>query len=426
MSGVTTEAALTVVRVGLLGLGSVGQAVARGATASSDRLAEAGLLVKCVAALVRDADKPRVSPDIPLVTDGAAFPFERCDVIVEALGGVEPAHALVTQALSRGIPVVTANKSLIAAHGPALQRLAATHGTSLHFEAAVLAGVPCVHTLARRPLASGSGAFAGILNGTSHYLLSRLAEGEPFAEALQEAVTRGYAEPASDNDINGRDAAEKLTILLHLSGCRDVSVHDLPRRSIDDLEPWHIACADRLNAQIKPVAAATLAGPARGAWVGPALVHNTHSFARVRGVTNILTVGTGPDAVTFTGPGAGPDVTAASVLDDVVEVVDGRQSVRRAPVSRVAADVLRHPPAGKWFITVDWGPDADDGTRASDLVQFLAAHNVPAIGIVGERRRFGAVTAPATAAAVRGVADALAAAGAQTVWLPVFEEVTRG
>ncbi len=157
-----------------------------------------------------------------MITDASAFPFSGCDVVVEVLGGLEPARTLVTRALEAGVPVVTANKSLVAARGLELQAVAEAHGTSLYFEAAVLAGVPCVNTLARRPLASGAGTFAWIVNGTSHFVLSAMARGRSFDDALVEAVERGYAEPASTADISGRDAAEKLTILLQLAGHLDV------------------------------------------------------------------------------------------------------------------------------------------------------------------------------------------------------------
>ena len=120
----TTEVSLKVVRVGLFGFGGVGQAVARVATSASGRLGDAGVLIKCVGALVRDGQKPRVAPLIPVWTDADEFPFHDCDVIVEVLGGVEPARTLVDRALRLGVPVVTANKSLVAAHGIALQATA--------------------------------------------------------------------------------------------------------------------------------------------------------------------------------------------------------------------------------------------------------------------------------------------------------------
>ncbi len=428
MSGVTTEAALTVVRVGVLGLGGVGQAIARLATTQSARLAEAGVLVKCVAALVRDPHKPRVAPDLPLHTDLDRFPFHECDVVIEALGGVEPARTLVARALAAGRPVVTANKSLIAAHGLELQRLAARHHTALYFEAAVMAGVPCVNTLARRPLASGAGALAGIVNGTSHFLLTQLAAGVSFDEALVDAVARGYAEPASDNDVSGRDAAEKLTILLHLAGCTDVSVEDLPRRSIADLQPWQLQLASRLAGAIKPVALARYDVQPAGAWVGPAFVPATHRFAATSGVDNILTIGRGALAVTFAGPGAGTDVTAATILDDVVEVVSGRGAAPPVPVGPPVASRLRAVPDSQWFLTVELS--AWSSATTGELAEFLAAHHLPALMTTGEGGRYAFVTVTASAAVVSEVAEALRATGASVAWLPVcatdHEEARRG
>lgn len=414
----TVDVSLQVVRVGVLGFGGVGQAVARVASTAAGRLADAGLRIQCEGALVRDARKPRSAPDIPLWTDPDAFPFTRCDVIVEVLGGIEPARSLVERALRLGIPVVTANKSLIAAHGPALQAIATAHGTAIYFEAAVMAGVPCVNTLARRPLASGAGGFAGILNGTSHYILSRLARGESFEAALAEAVARGYAEPSSDADVSGRDAAEKLTILLHLSGHAEVTVRDLPVRSLAGLAPWHADLARRLSGALKPVAFARAGGPRPGAWVGPAFVPSTHPFAALDDVANALRVGSGREAVTFTGPGAGREITAASILDDVVEVVSGQPLTRRRPEGPPAAAVLRRPPDGAWFIAIDGG-----GSSAGELAEFLAARQVPAVSIVSEQDGAAVITATASVAALQDAVAALTATGARVVWLPVLEDI---
>ncbi len=414
----TTDVSLQVVRVGLLGFGGVGQAVARVATSASERLSEAGVLIKCIGALVRDQHKPRVSPTIPLWTDADDFPFDDCDVIVEVLGGVEPARTLVERALRLGIPVVTANKSLVAAHGIALQATADAHDTTFYFEAAVMAGVPCVNTLARRPLASGAGAFTGILNGTSHYILTRLAAGVTYDTALVEAVERGYAEPSSDADVSGRDAAEKLTILLHLAGHTDVTVADLPCRSIVDLTPEHADLARRLSGVIKPVAIAIarVDGPTSGGWVGPAFVPNTHPFAALDDVTNVLSVGVGPQAVTFIGPGAGRDVTAATILDDLVEVSTGRWLTTGQPNAKPAAAAVREVPAGAWFLALD-----ALATTTGDLAEFLAARHIPAVCVVEHDGRCAVLTAPAPVAAVREAVDALAATGIGVIWLPVLE-----
>jgi homoserine dehydrogenase len=406
------------VRIALLGFGGVGQAIARAVETSGDRLAEAGVDLCCAIALVRDERRPRHAPAVAVTSDIREWRRAVVDVVVEVLGGIEPARTLVAEALTAGIPVVTANKSLVAAHGVALQDLAAQHGTSLYFEASVLAGVPCVHTLARRPLASGAGAWAGIVNGTSHFITSQMCRGRSFDDALIEAVALGYAEPESAADINGQDAAEKLTILLHLAGYTDVCTSDLTRRSIADLAPWQLALADRLAGVIKPVALADT-GPVSGAWVGPAFVPLSHAFAQVTGVTNILSVGRGASAVLFAGPGAGPDVTAATVLDDVVEASGGGRERHRwkAPAaSECVAAQLRAPRAGAWFLAIDRVTSS-----AGDLAEFLAAHHLPAVAMVGELERRGLVTAPASFAALTAAVEALEATGVDVSWWPVLE-----
>ena len=419
VSGTTVDVPVQVVRVGLLGFGGVGQAVARLATRASGRLGDAGVLVKCIGALARDPGKPRVGPDIPLYTDPDDFPFTDCDIIVEVLGGIEPARNLVARALRLGIPVVTSNKSLVAAHGLDLQALARQHKTSLYFEAAVMAGVPCVNTLARRPLTCGAGSFAGILNGTSHFILSRIARGETFDAALVEAVERGYAEPSSDADVSGRDAAEKLTILLHLAGHADVVVRDLPTRAIDDLAPWHAALAARLSGVIKPVALAQFGDVHAGAWVGPAFVPNAHPFAALDDVANVLQVGAGGSAVTFTGPGAGREVTAATIIDDLVEVASGQRLASRRPVGPPIAKTLRQIPHGAWFLALD-----HVATSVGDLAEFLAARHVPAVFVVSHQGRCGVITADAPVPVLTDAVEALTATGVHVTWLPVLAGAT--
>jgi homoserine dehydrogenase len=403
--------------VGLLGYGGVGQAIANAVQSSAARLAEAGVDLHCVVALVRDLERARSVSSVPLTTDPEGWRQYHCDVVVEVLGGIEPARTLVAGALSSGIPVVTANKSLVAAHGVELQALAARHRTTLYFEASVLAGVPCVNTLARRPLASGGGAWAGIVNGTSHFILSEMSRGRSYDDALVEAVARGYAEPSSDADISGRDAAEKLTILLHLAGHTDVTVQDLPRRGISDLESWHLAFAHRLGGTIKPIALADT-GPSAGAWVGPAFVPQAHPFARVQGVTNILSVGRGDSAVLFSGPGAGPAVTAATVLDDVVEAIAGnRPRALGAPeVGAPVADRLRTPRPGAWFLAIDHVT-----ASAGEFAEFLAANHLPAVAIVAEGSRIGLVTAPASYATLLSAVDTIESTGVSIGWWPVLE-----
>ncbi|HEY6356743.1 MAG TPA: hypothetical protein VIX35_00780, partial [Vicinamibacterales bacterium] len=239
------------IRVGLLGCGRIGQAVVATARAERDRLAAAGVDLTFARALVRNVDKPRATA-VPLVARADSFVVDDLDVLVEVLGGLEPARSLVARALTAGVPVVSANKTLIAHEGAALDRLACRHATVLAYDAAVLAGVPFLGSLARRPLLSGAHRIAGIVNGTSHVITTALEAHVPFDRALAEAIERGYAEPDSSADLSGRDAAEKLTILLRLAGVARVRVEQLTTRGIDGLTPEDFAAARCLGGTVKP------------------------------------------------------------------------------------------------------------------------------------------------------------------------------
>ena len=298
------------IRIGLLGHGTIGRAVADAA---------AGHGAEIVAALVRNIERHPPS-DLHFERDGSRVLNFRPDVVVEALGGLEPARTLVAAALDRGIPVVTANKSLIAAHGPELRARAALAGVPLLYDAAVIAGVPFVGALANRPGVRALTEITGILNGTSHAITSAIERGVSFTDALADAQARGYAEPDSSADISGRDAAEKLAILLQLCGAPDTTAADIECTGIDTLRPEDFAAARAQGGVIKPIATASF-GP--GGWVGrvgPVVLPKTHLFAGLAGVTNALQLQPVVGApITFIGPGAGPAITAQTILDDVIQ-----------------------------------------------------------------------------------------------------------
>ena len=277
-----------VVRVGLLGYGRVGQAVAALIQAEGDRFAATGLDLRVTAALVRDTARPRGGPAITRCADAASFFSRRFDVVIEVMGGALPAFDLVSRALTSGVPVVTANKTLMAVHGDDLRALARAHHTPLACDAAVLAGVPFLGALARRPLVATPRRIAGIVNGTSHFVACAMAEGAPFARALEVAIARGYAEPDSRADISGRDAAEKLAILLHLAGCAGVEPADFTRVGIDAITTADVIGARALDGVLKPVVLASLDPSHPGAWVGPALVDRSHPCAASAGVANFV------------------------------------------------------------------------------------------------------------------------------------------
>src|SRR5262245_46738109 len=208
-------------------------------------LADRGLAPVVSAALVRTVARPRpAAAFVSTITDSHdAFFAEPIDIVVEALGGVEPAFTLVRRALDRGIPVVTANKSLMAAHGDELAQLARRRGTALRYEAACIAGVPFVGTFERRAVGARATGVTAILNGTSNYVLTTMTRGGSFEAALASAQRLGYAEPDPTMDVSGADAAEKLAILVRLFGRLLVDPKAIPLDGLDTIEAEDIAAA---------------------------------------------------------------------------------------------------------------------------------------------------------------------------------------
>ena len=349
----------------LLGCGNVGTAFAELASRSHG----SAIAVEISTALVRDARRHR-----PALRDAlrTAIPEEvfagSPDVIVELLGGTGPARSLVLEALDRHIPVVTANKSLLAAHGRELREAAAAAATPLLYEAAVIAGVPFLGTFARRPYAARISSILGIANGTSNYVLTRAAnDRRDIAVALAEAQRRGLAEPDPTNDVDGIDAAEKLVVLLqHFAGV-DLQVTDVERRGIREVTATDIDFAASLDGRIKPVIAADWSDPIT-AFVGPAFVPREHLLASVDDAENALVLGGRHGRIVFRGPGAGPEVTAATVLDDVGEAVEGR--IERSHLGlRSEACVA---PESEWFVTLA----ADRLPRGLETADLLASYGV--------------------------------------------------
>ena len=419
---VSLPAPVTTLRIVLLGYGRIGQAVAELARANRARLLAAGVDLHFIRALVRDPEKSRSGPILPL-TDAPDDALAGADVAIEVLGGVEPARTLVARALEAGVPVISANKTLVATCGPELVAIARRRRTAFAYEAAVLAGVPFVGALQRRPLAADASRLEGIVNGTSNFILSAMATGAAFAEALRTAIAHGYAEPESDADISGRDAAEKLTILLRLCGWPDASTSRLPRTGIDVVTADDVRAAAELGGAIRPVAIAVLdatRGGDSGAWVGPAFVPHGHPLAGITGVGNALRIlGPGPRAMTFSGPGAGPEVTAATLLDDLVEVAGA--SPRSAatlpePPPRTGAGELGRPPAGRWFI----GLRTSTGSDAAHVIALLTKHGVSPVHVSRSGDRLHLLTLDAPWRIVSDARRLLAAIGLRPVVLPAL------
>lgn len=406
-------------RIGLLGLGNVGSAFARLAHDASASLATRGFAPLVSVALVRSLSRPRGRQPLPayLTDDRNAFFSEPIDVIVEALGGVEPARSLVTEALERGIPVVTANKSLMAAHGESLLQLARRRATALRYEASCIAGVPFLGTFERRPLASRICTITAILNGTSNSILTAMAAGMPFEAALADAQRLGLAEPDPSMDVSGADATEKLSILLRLFGRLNVAPALLPVEGITAVEPFDIAAAHAFEGTLRPVVHADWTGTAVRAFTGPAFLPGTHPLARVSGVTNGIVLGAGRSSQCYIGPGAGPDVTAATLLDDVAEVASERRVCTPPPgVCATVSSVTR--PETSWFVRVA------GAARESDVADLLASYGIWCRRLERRGDRTFALTCPAGGARI--VSALQAVRGATRTHAAAFPALTDG
>jgi homoserine dehydrogenase len=324
---------------------------------------------------VRDTNRRRdcTLPDDALLTDDPREVLaRRPDVLIELLGGLEPARTLVSGALASGIPVVTANKSLLAAHGDELFDLAATTGTPLRYEAAVLAGVPFLGAPHQRPHASAVERITAILNGTSNFILSRMRAAKiDCATALRDAQRLGLAEPDPRNDIDGIDAAEKLAVLLRHYGCASVDPRTIERTGIAHLESDDLAWATEFGGVVRPVALADATAGALTAFVGPAFVPSTHALSSIDGVNNAVVLRNAYGSLVFSGPGAGPHATAATVLDDAIEVATGARALPAATVTPLPRLAPQGPITG-WFVRIATTAPAD----AADLADLLGAHGV--------------------------------------------------
>jgi homoserine dehydrogenase len=348
--------AIRTIRIGLLGLGQVGQAVARLA-ADRTALAHAGIRFHVEHALVRDLTKPRRCPAPARVTsNSAAFLRGSYDVVVEALDTVEPARTLVARLLGRGTSVVTANKALVAAHGAELESIAASSGAAFRCEATALAAVPFLGMLADRPLVASVDRVLAIVNGTSNFLLTSLESGASFDQALAAAQGLGYAEPDPSRDLDGLDAADKLLLLTSLFGWGRLSREALDISGIRRVSAADLAAARSIGGTIKAVVSAERDATGVRAFVGPAFLPSTEPLASLGGPLNGIRLdGRHVKDLFFSGPGAGPGVTAATLLDDAVQAASTSAKAaagRHERPQRSLRPLFPASPATSWLLRV--------------------------------------------------------------------------
>jgi homoserine dehydrogenase len=309
-----------------MGLGVVGGGVASALLdPDSDISRKVGRPVMLKKVLVRDAAKPR-DPAIPadLITTNPEDILNdpAIQIVTEVIGGDQPATRYLTDALSGGKHVVTANKEAVAKHGPELISLAQHNNVNLLFEASVGGGIPIVGCLMSQLLANDIRSIRGIINGTTNFILTRMAlDHSSFEQALSEAQQRGYAEADPTNDIEGIDAVYKLAILADLAFHHRVAPEDIFRQGITQLQTQDFRYAQELGYAIKSLAIATLEDGDIQARVYPALIPLEHMLAKVDGVYNAVEVeGSLCGKVLFHGRGAGRGPTTSAVIGDLLEI----------------------------------------------------------------------------------------------------------
>lgn len=378
------------VGVGILGGGTVGGTLARKLLGDADIIsAKSGIELDLVKVAVRDLGRDRPFPssyatgDLQSVVDD-----DRVQLVVELMGGVEPARTLILKALAAGKPVVSANKALIAAHGPELFSAAADAGVSLLFEAAVGGGIPLIRPLSESLAGERLSRILGIVNGTTNYILTAMdSEGASYDDVLAEAQRLGYAEADPTADVGGFDAAAKAAILAGLGFGVWVEASDIHTEGIDSIETTDIDFARDLGYCIKLLAVAEATDAGTSVRVHPALVPLDHPLANVRGANNAVFVeGEAVGELLFMGPGAGGEPTATAVLGDVIDAAkDLLAGTRVAPRIRLGSGAIADfgDIVTKWYIRLEV---ADAPGVLASIAGAFGEHDVSIMSVWQEGR----------------------------------------
>jgi homoserine dehydrogenase len=315
-----------VVRIGVIGHGTVGAAFVKLVKQQSDTIAaRSGVRLEIARVAVRNTATHAGSLVADVLTQDADFVVSdpTVDLVVELMGGIDEARTLILKALASGKPVVTANKALIATHGAELFAAADKSGIDLLFEAAVCGGIPLIRPLRESLRGEPIRRVLGIVNGTTNYILTKMSEdGASYADALAGAQQLGYAEADPTADVEGLDAAAKISIIASIAFGANVVAGDVYSEGITKITAADIAIAHRLGYAVKLLAIAELekSSGSVSVRVHPAMVPHHHPLASVRDAFNAVVVdGEASGSLMFYGRGAGGDPTASSVLGDVID-----------------------------------------------------------------------------------------------------------
>jgi homoserine dehydrogenase len=318
------------VKVALLGCGVVGSQVARLLLTHADDLrARIGRPLELVGIAVRDLSKERPGIDPALLTDDADALVRRpeVDLVIELLGGIEPARSLILAAIASGASVITANKALLASDGGSIYAAAEASGVDVYYEAAVAGAIPIIRPLRESLVGDEVTAVKGIVNGTTNFILDKMhTAGAPFADVLAEAQALGFAEADPTADVEGYDAAAKAAILASLAFHTRVKISDVDREGITGVTPDDIAAAAEMGCVIKLLANCALSPDGSIAiGVHPTMVPLDHPLASIPGAYNAVFIESRyAGRLMFMGPGAGGQPTASAVMGDVVTAARNR------------------------------------------------------------------------------------------------------
>jgi homoserine dehydrogenase len=341
------EQLMKAVNVGLLGLGTVGTGVVRIVEGhQEDLLNQVGSPITIAQILVKDRSKGRnIAIDSSKLTED---PWEivrnpEIDVIVEVMGGIDQTKEYILEALERGKHVVTANKDLMALHGPELLTKAREKGCDVFFEASVAGGIPIIRTLIEGFSSDRITKIMGIVNGTTNYILTKMSqEGAAYSDVLKEAQELGYAEADPTSDVEGLDAARKMTILSSLGFRSNVALENISVQGISNVTQEDIQYANKLDYEIKLLGIAERQDDAISVSVQPTLIKKSHPIAAVNGVFNAVYVhGEAVGETMFYGAGAGEMPTATSVVADLVAVVKNMKLGVNGRQAQLSYNVLK-------------------------------------------------------------------------------------
>ncbi|NGQ94285.1 homoserine dehydrogenase [Brevibacillus sp. SYP-B805] len=316
-----------IVKVGLMGFGTVGTGVVRIVQGHQEDLyKQTGLGIEIHKILVQDKEKPRSisgMEDRMTLDPQELIGDPEIDVIVEVIGGIHPAKEYILAALENRKHVVTANKDLMALHGAEILQKAQVKGCDVFYEASVAGGIPILRALVEGFASDRITKMMGIVNGTTNYILTKMSEeGADYAEVLKEAQALGYAEADPTSDVEGYDAARKMAILATLGFRVPMRLEDVEVKGISGVSKEDIAYGKKLGYVVKLIGLAQRDGDAIEVSVQPTMVHKSHPLASVNGVFNAVYVhGEAVGETMFYGPGAGELPTATAVVSDLVTVV---------------------------------------------------------------------------------------------------------